>query len=659
MLLQIGLSNAVAATVLALLAATVGAFVRRPALIHALWLLVLIKLITPPLVSLPLPRLESTESTATVAVSEAAELSSNVPGSAAVSLKEVTPLEFVEEPNSLPMDWTMVDVAAEPIPTARASRQETNDAAGIALNLDRIELILSCLLLLGTASWLILTFARIGSFQRLMRDAQPAEPELQFQVEQMCKRLELSHCPAVWLVPGSVSPMLWGLFWPALLLPTDLLRRLDGQQQATLLLHELAHLRRHDHWVRLLELVVTGLYWWHPVVWWARREMRDAEEQCCDAWVVWALPGAAKSYATALVETVDFLTEARFALPPAASGVGQVKVLKRRLTMIMRGTTPRSLSVAGLLGVLGLGAMLLPLVPTWAQADPPEPPRPDPERREIRTEVQLRDADPRRAEEIEKNRQEAKKLAEEMQKITDQLHAMEKRFNDVQRRLAELGAPEAKDRVLHLRVQTLPPQLPMEVFRVRGVLHDDLAVLGAQLKAKEAAVQEAEARLQHAQKKLARMTNLFENKAVTKEILDEAIADVKINEAQLKARQADLEEAKLRHEAAKRQPVIAGARAVTVPVPAPPGAPLPENDRRLGELEKKLAELLREVQGLRQEMGRPQAPPGTAPPGLERRPQAPRPDGDRRPPASRDERQNDPVPVPVRPAPAASPERRP
>jgi hypothetical protein len=117
----------------------------------------------------------------------------------------------------------------------------------------------------------------------------------------------------------------------------------------------------------MLELLVLGLYWWFPLAWWARRELREAEEECCDAWVVWALPDSPRAYATALVETLDFLSEARLVLPPAASGVGQFHLLRRRLTMIMRGTTPRALTGAGLLALLGLGALLLPLVPSWAQ----------------------------------------------------------------------------------------------------------------------------------------------------------------------------------------------------------------------------------------------------------------------------------------------------
>ena len=60
-LLRIGLSNAVAALLLALLVVTVACVWRRPAVLHALWILVLVKLVTPPLVWLPEPWAVSTD----------------------------------------------------------------------------------------------------------------------------------------------------------------------------------------------------------------------------------------------------------------------------------------------------------------------------------------------------------------------------------------------------------------------------------------------------------------------------------------------------------------------------------------------------------------------------------------------------------------------
>jgi hypothetical protein len=164
--------------------------------------------------------------------------------------------------------------------------------------------------------------------------------------------------------------MIWPIgLRPRLLIPQGLLDRLTLEQRDTLLTHELAHLHRRDHWVRGLELLVMGIFWWHPIVWWGRQAIREAEEECCDAWVLWVLPASSRAYASALVEALDFLAGARPAmLPPAACGLGQFQTLKRRLTMILTGTTPRALPRLGFLAVLGLG-FLLPVLPTWGRSD--------------------------------------------------------------------------------------------------------------------------------------------------------------------------------------------------------------------------------------------------------------------------------------------------
>jgi hypothetical protein len=210
------------------------------------------------------------------------------------------------------------------------------------------------------------------------------------------------------------------------LIPAGLLDRLDEEQRQALLVHELAHWRRRDHWVRWLELVALGLYWWCPLVWWARRQMQEAEEECCDAWVVWLMPRAARSYALALVETLDFMATAPAALPPVASGIGRVRLLKRRLTMIMRGTTPRALTLGGGLAVLGLGALLLPLMPSWAQS-PPATFQPGAER-----------ADPNLSDKLqalEKAQQDIRRMQEELERTRRDL---ERRTRDLNLKMEQV-----------------------------------------------------------------------------------------------------------------------------------------------------------------------------------------------------------------------------
>ena len=101
-----------------------------------------------------------------------------------------------------------------------------------------------------------------------------------------------------------------------------------------MLAHELAHLRARDHLMRILELIAGVLYWWHPLVWWSRHELREAAEQCCDAWVVSAMPRLTARYAAALIEAIEFISSAPNAVPALASTMGQFTDLRRRLLMI-------------------------------------------------------------------------------------------------------------------------------------------------------------------------------------------------------------------------------------------------------------------------------------------------------------------------------------
>jgi beta-lactamase regulating signal transducer with metallopeptidase domain len=360
-LLHEGTSNAVSATVLALVVACLARLLaRRPAVLHCLWLLVLVKLVTPPLYEVPIPL-------------PAALLAAPEPARAPVLLRSELSegdLAYLLAPGreAANPEITAGEIAIESIgaPDGRSPARETH-AAGARFSIDWMRLLV-LVWLAGSVATLVVSAIRIRRFQRLLRGAQPAEPELQEWVHDLSLDLGLGRPPTIWWVEGRLSPFVWALdLRPRVIIPIKLWKSLDDRQRTTLIVHELAHLRRGDHYVRIFELIVTALYWWHPVLWWVRQALRDAEEQCCDAWVVWAFPEAAKSYAEALLETLDFLDQCRYRAPLMASGFGKVHHLRRRLTMIMSGTTPRLLGLSGALGALGLAALLLPVNATWGQ----------------------------------------------------------------------------------------------------------------------------------------------------------------------------------------------------------------------------------------------------------------------------------------------------
>lgn len=372
-LLRACLGNVAAATLLAVIAAGAGRCLRQyPALRHCLWLLVLIKLVTPPLWTIPVAWIPASQPDPSVRLAseivdaplEGEWQASLVPGS--------DRLVFIDRAESMPL---VQDIPLEPLIAETYLQQSAPPAVSSE---QPWSVPWASIIVFAWLSGAGLTFAisgaRILRFQRLLRGAIPASDLVIEQVEELSGMLGLRRLPRVCWMPGAVSPMVWAVGTrPRLILPEGLWDRLDKPQRATLLAHELAHLRRGDHWVRCLELLVTGLYWWLPVVWWTRNALREAEEQCCDAWVVWAFPAQARKYAEALLETLDFLSPAAPAAAMSASGLGHVRQLRRRLTMIMHGKTPRSLHWSGALLALGLSATLLPMAPTWAQAPKPAP----------------------------------------------------------------------------------------------------------------------------------------------------------------------------------------------------------------------------------------------------------------------------------------------
>ena len=156
---------------------------------------------------------------------------------------------------------------------------------------------------------------------------------------------------------------------PQLLLPVVLFERLEPAAQRSLLAHELAHVRRNDHLVRLLELLVTTLFWWHPVLWWTRWELRQLEDLCCDAMVVGMMPGSKKVYATALLDTLDFLCDGSIATPLGVTATQSSVLLARRIAVMKDRTAVKRLTFGALVVVVIVAA--LPMSLAFA-AKPPQ-----------------------------------------------------------------------------------------------------------------------------------------------------------------------------------------------------------------------------------------------------------------------------------------------
>ena len=383
---QMALSNAALVAAGTPIVWLIGRFGRWPAITHGLAVILLLKLITPPLWRIPIswphetPKI-SAELTETrsltnneqpfIADSLSPRAFTPVQHSSGISRRAspaASDLSLVASAPTVPPSTTSV---AHPISSARFDWEQF---------FDRAVPIAGWIWAGGSALCVLIAGRRIFHFSRALRFAIPARG-VQPRACMLARRLGLRRCPDVWFVPASIAPMLWSLgHRPRLLLPRDLWERLGVAERDTILLHELAHFRRGDNFVRWIEVTATCLYWWHPACWWACWELREAEEQCCDAWVLWAMPGVFRNYANALLEAVEFASigadrpSARRAVPALASRMGQFAHLRRRLTMLKHGNIARALSWGGLAGVMTLGSIMLPVGPTWGQDQPNQTP---------------------------------------------------------------------------------------------------------------------------------------------------------------------------------------------------------------------------------------------------------------------------------------------
>jgi len=168
------------------------------------------------------------------------------------------------------------------------------------------------------------------------------------------------------------SPVVVGWLKPLILFPTALANRLDADQIEMILAHELAHIRRHDHLVNLIQTVIETLLFYHPVVALVSRRIRIERENACDDLAV-----RSTGKRLAYVEMLAALERLRQPGPRLALGVqdGQIVGRIRRLIERSRPRRQMGITLPALLGLMlvagSIGVQMMPNVEP--EASIPEP----------------------------------------------------------------------------------------------------------------------------------------------------------------------------------------------------------------------------------------------------------------------------------------------
>ncbi len=293
MMLDFVVSNAIVATLIGLTAWVGSRLYRYSSLWHAVWVLALLKLFLPPVMPI-----------GTGLLGDAA----SEPNREAV--QPILPPQIVLQstknlvtaPATEPMR-----VAATRLDMPGEERREPTFS--FSWRWLPWLMVLSSIWLVGSLTVFMRSLLQIYRFDAAVKNSELADDDTMAMVRSAAAMIGVSAAPpGVRMIDGAIPPLLWPVGrTPTIVLPIAWWRSIADAERETVLTHELVHWRRGDHLVRLLQWITGIVFWWHPLVLIARRELHRLEEQCCDAEVMHRLPDSGRPYASALLSAADWL----------------------------------------------------------------------------------------------------------------------------------------------------------------------------------------------------------------------------------------------------------------------------------------------------------------------------------------------------------------
>ncbi|MDX9972618.1 MAG: M56 family metallopeptidase, partial [FCB group bacterium] len=326
---------------------------------YSLWLLVFIKLLLPPGLSAPW-------SPATVAAN-----------AWPAGVRWTVDMPAVHSTSTAPAQWPALsaDTFTESAPVADRPPVTVSPAPKAAVSVPHAIMAIWAvvalgLLLLMTVQW------RLHS-RRLLRDAVLAPEEILVWGRTQALLLGLRRPVEIYVSPQVLVPCVMGFRKAIVFLPQDLIARLSPAQQADLIAHEIAHIKRGDLWTGWFASTLVCLYWFHPAVWLANFQLRREREMACDDKVLHATRREGTEYASTMVRVAEGF---RGGVPAGAGFLGLFELadnLLQRVRAVSDATRTRRAGWRASITVVVVALAVIPMG-AWtsvshAQATPPQP----------------------------------------------------------------------------------------------------------------------------------------------------------------------------------------------------------------------------------------------------------------------------------------------
>ncbi len=157
----------------------------------------------------------------------------------------------------------------------------------------------------------------------------------------------------VFLSSKILSPITMGFLRPAVIIPSSLLSGLTHEQMEAILLHELAHIKRHDYLLNIFQRVIEIFLFYHPVTWVLSSYISGQREKCCDDMVVKNSKDPIEyAYALTFIQKQKFITKTNLTMALS----GHKKHLLSRIKRLIENPTPKRLHKAnfGVITIIGI-----------------------------------------------------------------------------------------------------------------------------------------------------------------------------------------------------------------------------------------------------------------------------------------------------------------
>ncbi len=234
-------------------------------------------------------------------------------------------------------------IADKPVSTQNAS-------SPINLSLSFLQPYLPWLVLLWFAGVAALSFRLLGNWISLKyvcgHYTRPVSEHYEILCRTLAERMGIHRYIRCFESARIDAPSTIGWIKPIILLPTSAITGLSPEQMETILAHELAHIRRFDYIVNLIQSVIETLLFYHPAVWWISRQVRIEREHCCDDQAV-QLGGDLVTYIHALSE-MEKIRQKQFQFALSSQGGFLLQRIKRLAGIRTKTGKLTSSSLSGL-----------------------------------------------------------------------------------------------------------------------------------------------------------------------------------------------------------------------------------------------------------------------------------------------------------------------